>query len=142
MKLTPVLVGSVSLFVGIAATLVAQSPPSPHPVAAPIGLPTLPQPGAAPTPTIDQVLNELEKVRAQKAELDRKEKELAATAKELLAAISRRAGKLGVTEPEVLIPTTMPSSTAERMSPLPLPPISDAAPSNVPVAVPASLPKK
>jgi hypothetical protein len=63
--------------------------------------------------TIDQVFDEIEKVRAQKAELQKKEKELTREAQQLLDKQSERAKLLGFTP---VPPETRPERVEDRVS--------------------------
>jgi hypothetical protein len=116
MMRTPVLVLSAALLVALVAVCaVAQStvipssnqPPAPvqQPVLNPSGWPVAP-PAPAPKRTLDQVYDEIETVRAQKAELDKKEQELVKEARQMLDKQTERGKNLGVVPPP---PVTLPA---------------------------------
>jgi hypothetical protein len=89
--------------------------------------PTVPSPvqkfqpplsGLAAEKTIDQILDELNRIRAQKADLDRQEQELLKEARKKLDKLNDRANQMGVSPPPGLESGTSP---LPFMPPTPLP---------------------
>jgi hypothetical protein len=77
-------------------------PPGPPPAnIPPVIVPTAPTypvpPAPPPEKTVDELLNDLERVQTQKAELDKREQELKATIRKKLEKQTERLNKLGVT---------------------------------------------
>jgi hypothetical protein len=74
--------------------------------------------------SIDQILDEVNRIRAQKAELDRQEQELLKEARKKLDKLNERANQMGVNPPPVLdsitgsltppppLPVSMPPATS------------------------------
>jgi hypothetical protein len=79
----------VSIFPAVGPNLPSPFPTSPTPVATPA-------PAPAPEPPVDQLLDQLERVQVQKAELEKKEKELKAAVLKKLQQQTERLNKLGV----------------------------------------------
>lgn len=80
---------------------IAPTPPSLVPTppgtgAAPIGIPTAPAYVPPPEKSVEELLTDLERVQAQKAELDKREQELKATIRKKLEKQAERLNKLGV----------------------------------------------
>jgi hypothetical protein len=99
-----------------AGTVYTQSPPD---VIPPPDVPTT-LPGAAtkppPTkePTLDELLDQIERIREQKAELDRQEKLLAAEARKKIVKQTERLNKLGLGTP---VPPMIDTTTAPNLIP-------------------------
>ncbi len=75
--------------------------------------PPLP-PGPLKSATIDDLLNKLQGLKAQRAELDRLEQELVAVLKEKLKEQKERLQKLGVTVEESPSPKAVPKHTGPK----------------------------
>jgi hypothetical protein len=162
--------GGVGILLGglVAAVAVGQPPPPPaasvSPLLPSVGLPagspqailiqgSLPVPAAPAVEkpqTVDQLLDELAAVKAQKEELERKEKAIVAALQERLLAQRERLKKLGI---EAAKPAAAVAPTATQMPPaaeapsLPLPDDKLSAPQPTtstvidPVVPPPSKPK-
>jgi ABC-type Fe3+-hydroxamate transport system substrate-binding protein len=98
------------------------SAPAPPELIPPSGVPVVPVAPAAPQEkTIDQILDDLERVRLQKAELEKKEQELIKEARRRLEKQADRANRLGVVPvpPEPPVPTTVPAPSSVPAFPAP-----------------------
>jgi hypothetical protein len=124
------------LLVVAVGTVYTQTPPPVEPQSSPPGLPSslAPNVPAIPQPketTLDELLDQIEKVRAQKAELEKKEKALMAEARKLLDKQLERLNKLGLGIPAqpppavdfgvTLTPSTPPSLVPPAIDPFPIP---------------------
>lgn len=90
------------LVVVAAGTVYTQSPPAGSQIPLP-DVPTFPSPASQPAarkePTLDQLLDQIEKIREQKAELDRQEQALAAEARKKIVKQTERLNRLGLGTP-------------------------------------------
>jgi hypothetical protein len=95
--------GLATLVCGVAVSQPPPKPATPPPAPPPSGvtpppyLPPRPSPPAPPAPrSVEELLTELESIKAQKAELERKEKELKAAIAKKLEEQAERLKKLGI----------------------------------------------
>jgi hypothetical protein len=112
----------------------SQTAPSVPPVAPPAGGAAVKPPEAAkPDPSVDDLLRDIEAVRAQKAKLDKQEQELTRKLREKMARMNQRMQKLGLDRPSdvpvINAMATPPTSFNVPVTPDGvLPPVSAVAP--------------
>ena len=91
------------LVVVAAGTVYTQSPPTTPQIPQTAVVPTFPTPAAQPgprkEPTLDQLLDQIERIREQKVELDRQEQVLAAEARKKIVKQTERLNRLGLGTP-------------------------------------------
>jgi len=113
-------VAVIVLVVVAVGTVYTQAPP-PSP-----DLPKFPAdmaPGEAvpkPEPTLDQLLDQIEKIRAQKAELEKQEQALAAEVRKKMVKQTERLNKLGLGTPTPAPPIFNSTSAPDLLAPAPI----------------------
>ena len=119
MKTTLAVLGLLVVAVG---TVYTQAPP-PSPNDLPT-LPTIPKQNLATEPTIDQLLDRIEKIREQKAELEKQEQAAVAEMRKRMVKQTERLNKLGL---GASVPPPVVNVTAPDAGPA-IPPIGGLAP--------------
>jgi hypothetical protein len=128
----PAIAVLVLLVVGVGMVYTQTPPPSPPdlPKVPSLGLPAIPEekPAAEPKePTIDELLNKIEKIREQKAELDKQEQAAVAEVKKRMVKQTERLNKLGLGAP-VPAPPPVVNFTAPEAGPAIIPGAAPAPP--------------
>lgn len=109
----------VMLSIGAQFALTQTTTPPPVPIPD-VGLPAIKNPNPPPPParpTVEALLDQLDQLRKQRAELDAKEKAVLGQLSEVMKCLQDRMTKLGVVAPTVPPPAAKEDTTVPRLPP-------------------------